>query len=120
MLRKKKKYKKQIKTDYMKKIEKNETNIDLIDDLYKNNRVLFEHTILESDKLSYSISYFAKKDIYDVLLEDKINSRIINYEARKKLSGSTLKYFVPLKDDVISDNFGNTFRCITHYVEYES
>lgn len=103
----------------MKKIEKNENNITLIDDLYENNRVFFEHTILESDKLVFSISYFAKGDIYDVLIEDKIRDRVINYEARKKLSGSTLKYFQPLKDDVLSDNFGNLFKCITHYIEYE-
>ncbi|HIH34829.1 MAG TPA: hypothetical protein HA355_00685 [Methanosphaera sp.] len=104
----------------MKKIEKNKNNYAFINELYENNKVLFEHTILESDKLSYSISYFAKKDIYDVLIKDKINSRTINYEARKKLSGSTLKYFAPIKGDVISDNFGNTFKCITHYIEYES
>lgn len=104
----------------MKKIEKNENNTDFIDELYKNDEVLFEHTILESDKLSYSICYFAKMDIYDVVIQDKVNSRTINYEARKRLSGSTLKYFRLLKDDVISDNFGNTFKCITHYIEYES
>lgn len=103
----------------MKKIEKNENNISFINDLYENDKVFFEHTILESDKILFSISYFAKRDIYDVLIEDKVNSKIINYEARKKLSGSTLKYFKPLKDEVLSDNFGNNFKCITHYIEYE-
>lgn len=108
------------KTDFMEKIEKNNNNLDYINDLYENDKVFFEHTILESDNLIYSISYFAKKDIYDVLLEDKINSRIINYEARKILSNSTLKYLNPIKNQVITDNFGNTFKCISHYIEFEN
>ena len=51
------------KTDFMEKIEKNNNNLDYINDLYENDKVFFEHTILESDNLIYSISYFAKKDI---------------------------------------------------------
>lgn len=103
----------------MKKIEKNNENLDLIDDLYKNDKIYFEHTILESDSISYSICFFAKKEVYDVLIEDKINSKIINYESRNKLSNSTLKYFNLIKDQVISDNFGNRFKCISHIIEFE-
>lgn len=103
----------------MKKIEKNNENSNFIKKLYEDNKVFFEHTILESDNLIYSISYFAKKDIYDVLIEDKINSHIINYESRQKLSNSTLKYFNLIKDQTIDDTFGNKFKCITHRIEFE-
>lgn len=103
----------------MKKIEKNDENLDFVNNLYKNDSVIFEHTVLESDKILYSICYFAKKDIYDVLIEDKISSKIINYESRHKLSNSTLKYFHLIKDQVISDNFGNEFKCTSHLIEFE-
>lgn len=47
-----------------------------------------------------------------------INSQLVRYESRRKLSGSTLKYFNHYKDDEVSDNFGNHFICITHFIEY--
>lgn len=103
----------------MKKIEKNDETLDFINELYDNDKIFFEETILESDKIIYSISYFAKKDIYDVIIEDKSNSYILNYEARKKLSNSTLKYFHLNKNQIVNDNFGNTFKCISHIIEFE-
>lgn len=98
-------------------IERNKDNSKRIREYYDNNTVLFEHTILESEKFSYSICYCFPLNIYDVILENHVNKKLINYEARQQLSGSTLKYFNALKDDTVSDMFGNNFKCKTHYVE---
>lgn len=101
----------------MKVIEKNESNIDDVNKYFEDNLVLFEHTILESKQFTYSICYCPVIDIYDVVLEDTVNSRLINFESRRKLSGSTLKYFNVYKDDVVCDMFGNEFKCQTHHIE---
>ena len=86
--------------------------------LYDEDKVLFDECILRSDKLSYTISYIPRLDTYDVIITDMINSQLVRYESRRKLSGSTLKYFNHYKDDEVSDNFGNHFICITHFIEY--
>lgn len=98
-------------------IERNENNEEYVEKLYESNIIKFENTILKSDQYTYSISYFPKDDIYDVVLEDDLNNRLINYEVRRKLSNSTLKYFNMYKEDAVEDNFGNKFKCITHYIE---
>lgn len=100
------------------KFEKNQENIDKIKKLYDENRVLFDECILKSNKLLYTISYIPKLKIYDVILIDITENRLVRYESRDKLSGSTLKYFNIYKDDEIDDNFGNHFKCITHFIEY--
>jgi hypothetical protein len=101
----------------MKKIEKTKDNSDFIEELFKDKRVFFENTLLKSDNYCYYISYFVKKDIYDVIIIE--NNQLVNYEARKKLSGDTLKYFNTLKNDTINDNFGNIFKCFSHSIEFE-
>lgn len=100
----------------MRCVEKNRDNISEIEKYYDEDIVLFEHTILESESFVYSICYCPRLDVYDVLLEDVVNSRLINYEARQRLSGSTLKYFNVFRDDIVSDMFGNRFSCVTHHV----
>ena len=100
-------------------IEKNKENQEYIDTLYEMKVVKFENTILKSDQYTYSISYFPPKNIFDVVLEDDLNNKLVNYEAREILSNSTLKYFKLIKDEIIKDNFGNEFKCLTHYVEFE-
>ncbi|RAP53587.1 MAG: hypothetical protein BZ138_00440 [Methanosphaera sp. rholeuAM270] len=100
-------------------IEKNEKNKSLISEYYEKGLVLFDHCILVSEKYYYSICYCPKVDVYDVVLQDSSDLRLVNYEARKKLSNSTLKYFNVYKDDIISDSFGNRLLCLSHYIEIE-
>lgn len=98
-------------------IERNNKNLEKINKLYEENKVLFEHCILESENYTYSICYCPQLDVYDVILETKNNKKLINYESRKQLSSSTLKYFNTQKDDNVEDMFGNNFKCITHHIE---
>lgn len=84
--------------------------------LYDKYDVVLEETVLESNDIYYSICRVNSLDTYDVLLIDKNEDSIINFESRVKLSGSTLKYFNVYKDDVLRDIFGNEFKCITHHV----
>lgn len=101
----------------LKRIEKTrEVESDIIS-LYKSDSVIFEETTLVSEKLNYVISYFPKGDVYDVIIENK-NSNLIIYQSFPKLSSSTLKYFNLLKDETYDDNFGNSFKCISHTIEY--
>ncbi|RAP43414.1 MAG: hypothetical protein BZ134_07030 [Methanosphaera sp. SHI1033] len=101
----------------MKIIEKTSEKESDIDSLYKSDSVIFEETTLVSDKLNYVISYFPKDNVYDVIIENK-NSNMIIYQSFPKLSSSTLKYFNLLKDETYNDNFGNSFKCISHTIEY--
>lgn len=103
----------------MKKIEKTAENMEYIKRLYEENKVIFDCCILKSDKLEYFILFTPKMDIYDVVIKDYKDNILINYEDRKKLSSSTLKYFNLFNGDKTSDMFGNEFICLTHYVEYE-
>lgn len=100
-------------------IERNKENEDYVKQLYEMNIVNFEVTILKSKQYDYSISYCPKQKIYDVVIEDNINCKLVNYEARQQLSNSTLKYFNLYKNDKIQDKFSNEFICITHYIEFE-
>lgn len=100
----------------MKNIEINESNYLEVKKYFDDGVVLFEHTILESEQFVYSICYCPVLDVYDVLLEDSVNSKLINYEARRRLSGSTLKYFKVYKGDVVEDMFGNSFSCVSHHL----
>ena len=100
------------------RIEKNKNNQELVRRLYDQDKVLFDECILKSEKLLYTISYIPRLDTYDVIITDIKGNHLIRYESRQKLSGSTLKYFNHYKDDEVSDNFGNHFRCITHFIEY--
>lgn len=100
------------------RIEKNKNNQELVKRLYDEDRILFDECTLKSEELLYTISYIPRLKIYDVIITDIINNQLVRYESRQKLSGSTLKYFNHYKDDEVSDNFGNHFRCITHFIEY--
>ena len=101
----------------MRFIERCKDNVSEVSEYYAEGIVVFEHNVLESEKFVYSICYCPLLDVYDVLLEDKVNGRLVNYEARRKLSGSTLKYFNVFKGDVVDDMFGNRFTCMTHHLE---
>ena len=73
---------------------------------------------MESDKIYYSISKVNALGVYDVLIIDKDDNRLVNFESRRKLSNSTLRYFNNYKDDVYEDNHGNRLKCTTHYLLY--
>ncbi len=93
-------------------------SIDEVNKLYSTVDVTLEECILESSQIYYSICKIAKLDVYDVVLICKDDNRLINFESRKALSGSTLRYFNMYKGDVYEDNHGNTFECTSHYILY--
>ena len=103
----------------MKKIEKTVENLEYIKGLYEDSKVIFDCCFLKSDKVEYFILFTPKKNIYDVVIKNFKDNKLINYEVREKLSSSTLKYFNLFKGDETNDMFGNEFICISHYVEYE-
>ncbi|RAP52023.1 MAG: hypothetical protein BZ133_01890 [Methanosphaera sp. SHI613] len=100
-------------------MKKEVSNIGQANEIYENNEVVLEECILESSKIYYSITRISKLDVYDVVLIDKNTDELINFESRRRLSSSTLKYFNNYKDDVYEDGHGNTFKCISHYILYK-
>ncbi len=100
----------------IEKTKNDEENIKILIDL---NLVIFEETVLLSNNLKYIIIHTPKIKVYDVIIEDFKKGILISYISFNKLSNSTLKYFNLIKNEEYSDNFGNTFKCIKHTIEYE-
>lgn len=102
----------------MKLIQKNESNIDFIKNLYNENKVIFEKTVLISDNLKYVICYFPQHNFYHIFIYDYIDNFIISNINFSKLSNSTLKYFNMIKGDIYNDWLKNSFRCLSHIIGY--
>lgn len=103
----------------LKTLEVNKNNLNDVAKIYENKKVLFEHTILKSDCLIYSLCYVPSEDLYDIVIENYILGKHIIYEARKYISGTTKKYFNLYKNDEYRDFHGTVFTCLSHTVEYE-
>lgn len=86
--------------------------------IIKDKEYVFEHTILQSDSLIYSICYVPSMDIYDIVIENFRLGVLVYYEPRSKISGTTKKYFNLYKDDVYVDYHNTAFKCLSHTIEY--
>ena len=99
------------------RIEKDDETKDEIEMLYSFGVVLFEHTILESEELTYSICYFAPQEVYDIVIENSKNGQLIKYESVKQLDDKTRKFYDLIKNDEITDGT-NKYKCMSHSIEY--
>lgn len=100
------------------RIEKDEETKDEIEMLYSFGVILFEHTILESDELMYSICYFEPKKVYDLVIQNKNNGKLISYEVKTKLNNQEKNYFNLTKNEETTDQNNNKLICMSHSVEY--
>lgn len=100
------------------RIEKDKETEDEIEMLYSFGVVLFEHTLLKKEHQTISICYFAPLDVFDVVVEDNDNGRLVSYRAVKQLDDTLLKYFNLIKNEELIDDDGLTVKCTSHSVEY--
>ncbi|WP_069593075.1 hypothetical protein [Methanosphaera sp. WGK6] len=100
------------------RIEKDAENISEIELLYTFDVIIFEHTLLESEKYSYSICWTNPKQIYDVVIEDKQKGKLVKYEVVKKSSPKLSKYFNLIKGEKLVDD-GCQITCTSHSIEYK-
>lgn len=100
-------------------IQKDDSNINFIRNLYKKGKIIFEKTTLISNNLKYVICYFSSGDYYYVYVYNYIDDIIYSCVDFKKLSNSTLRYFNMSKNDTYNDWFKNSFRCLSHVVGYK-
>ncbi|RAP52103.1 MAG: hypothetical protein BZ138_03650 [Methanosphaera sp. rholeuAM270] len=98
------------------RIEKDSDTVDEIEMLYSFGVVLFEHVLLESDNVEYSICYFAPQEVYDIVIEDKENNSV-SYNQEKELTANQEKLFSLIKNEtVILDD--EEFICKSHSIEH--
>lgn len=98
------------------RIERDDETKEEIEMLYAFEVVIFEHVILESGKYSYSICYFAPREVFDIVIEDK-NNNTRSFETMGKLNERMDKLFQLNKGDNISID-DEDINCISHSVEY--
>lgn len=106
-----------IKETQNTRIEKTHETEAEIEMLYSFNVVLFEHVILQTQEETISISYFAPQEIYDIVIENKKENKLIKYETQKTLTKQYNKYFQLNKNDTIEEN-GQKITCTSHSIEY--
>lgn len=99
------------------RIEKDEETKDEIEMLYSFGVVLFEHVILQSREKTISISYFAPQQIYDIVIENKKENKLIKYETKKELTEKYQKYYQLNKNETITEN-NEKIICTSHSIEY--
>lgn len=100
------------------RIEKDRDNASEIEMLYSFGVVLFEHCVLKNDNYEYSICYFAPSDVYDIVVVDKINRKLVLYETYTKLNDKYESYFNLINGEITLDDDGNQLICRSHSVEY--
>ena len=100
------------------RIEKDDETKAEIEMLYSFDVVLFEHTILKGDKYTISICYFNPLKIYDIIIEDYINSCLISIESKNELDEEYKTFFNLIKNEEITDKNNNKYKCMSHSVEY--
>ena len=102
-------------TEYTR-IEVDEDNKSEIEILYSFDVVIFEHVICSNDDMEVSICYFAPSDVYDIVVIDKKNRRLLEYERCDKLNDKYSKYFNLIKGQTAHDDASLT--CGSHSIEY--
>lgn len=107
-----------IKETQNTRIEKDDDTKDEIEMLYSFGVVLFENTILKSEELTVSISFFSPLKIYDIVIEDNKNHRLVSYESKTELDEDFLKLFNLTKNEEIIDKNNVKYKCMSHSIEY--
>ncbi len=107
-----------IKETQNTRIEKDKETENEIEMLYSFGVVLFEHTILESDNKTISISYFEPEKIYDIIIEDKKQGKLIEYINTDQLNDTFKQYFSLIKNEETSDENNDILKCTSHSIEY--
>ena len=102
----------------MSVIEKDEENLNTIEELYLFDAILFENTVLIIDDIEYSICYVAFEKIYDIVMQDRKHTHIISYEETKELTPLQQEYFNMLQGETKTDEHGNKVKCVSHSIEY--
>ncbi|MBR0471615.1 MAG: hypothetical protein IJI98_02825 [Methanosphaera sp.] len=106
-----------IKETQNTRIEKDKETLDEIEMLYSFGVVLFEHAILESEHKTYSISYFAPQQIYDIVIENKQENKLETYTTTTQLTGNMEKMFQLNKNEKIIIN-NEEITCTSHSIEH--
>jgi len=99
------------------RIEKDDETKDEIEMLYSFGVVIFEHVIIESEQRRYSICYFAPEELYDIVIEDKQEKKVIRYDVKKQLDNNLEQYYGLNKNDTLELD-GVMYKCTSHSVEY--
>lgn len=107
-----------IKETQNTRIEKDDDTKDEIEMLYSFDVVLFENTVLKSEETTISISFFSPLKIYDIVIEDNENLRLISYESKTELDEDLMKLFNLTKNEEIIDKNNVKYKCMSHSVEY--
>lgn len=107
-----------IKETQNTRIEKDDDTKSEIEMLYSFGVVLFEHTLLKTGELTVSICYFAPSNVYDIIIEDNVNHKLITYESKTELDEDYIKLFNLTKNEEIIDKNNLKYKCMSHSVEY--
>lgn len=100
------------------RIEKDHSSESEIEMLYSFGVVLFEHCVLKNDTYEYSICYFAPSDVYDIVVINKKESKVIKFESCSKLDEKYSDYFNLINGEKTLDDDNNELICRSHSVEY--
>ena len=107
-----------IKETQNTRIEKDDETESEIEMLYSFGVVLFEHTILKTEESTISICYFDPLGIYDIIIEDNTNLRLLSFESKTALDEDLMELFNLTKNDEITDKNNVKYKCMSHSVEY--
>ena len=107
-----------IKETQHTRIEKDKESQSEIEMLYSFGVVIFEHTILKNDDYEYSICYFAPGNVYDIVVLDKKNMKVLKYDSCDKLDDKYEKYFNLINGQKVLCDDGSELTCRSHSIEY--
>lgn len=99
-------------------IEKDKDNAEEVEVLYELDVVTFESTVVYKDDLEIAITRVPSQDIYDIAIQNKAHTKIIEYKTTKKLTPTEEKYFNMTYNEELIDDDGIKVKCACHSIEY--